>query len=92
MMKHEFEERVNATVTEEQYRVIEYVYNWHPSIDNGCGKEQIATIYKIGGMRLIRDMYNTAVEAEKFDLELREIRQELEAKQESYERFLRGDL
>ena len=32
MQKQEFEERIERTVTDEQYKVIEEVYMWHPSI------------------------------------------------------------
>ena len=34
MQKQEFEERIERTVTDEQYKVIEEVYMWHPSIRN----------------------------------------------------------
>lgn len=32
MQKQEFEERIERTVTDEQYKVIEEVYMWHPSM------------------------------------------------------------
>ena len=38
MQKQEFEERIERTVTDEQYKVIEEVYMWHPSILNTSGK------------------------------------------------------
>ena len=38
MQKQEFEERIERTVTDEQYKVIEEVYMWHPSIRNTSGK------------------------------------------------------
>ena len=31
MQKQEFEERIERTVTDEQYKVIEEVYMWHPA-------------------------------------------------------------
>lgn len=40
MQKQEFEERIERTVTDEQYKVIEEVYMWHPSIRNTSGKGQ----------------------------------------------------
>lgn len=39
MQKQEFEERIERTVTDEQYKVIEEVYMWHPSIRNTSGKD-----------------------------------------------------
>lgn len=41
MQKQEFEERIERTVTDEQYKVIEEVYMWHPSIRNTSGKPYI---------------------------------------------------
>lgn len=42
MQKQEFEERIERTVTDEQYKVIEEVYMWHPSILNTSGKDEVA--------------------------------------------------
>lgn len=33
MQKQEFEERIERTVTDEQYKVIEAVYMWHSILD-----------------------------------------------------------
>lgn len=41
MQKQEFEERIERTVTDEQYKVIEEVYMWHPSIRNTSGKPEL---------------------------------------------------
>lgn len=41
MQKQEFEERIERTVTDEQYKVIEEVYMWHPSIRNTSGKDEV---------------------------------------------------
>lgn len=67
MMKHEFEERLGKPVTEKEYKDIEFVYTFHPSISNTEGKKQITELYKIGGMRLIKDMIPTARKAQLFD-------------------------
>ena len=64
MMKHEFEERLGKPVTESEYKDIEFVYTFHPSVSNTGGKTQIAELYKIGGIRLIRDMIPTAKKAQ----------------------------
>jgi hypothetical protein len=61
MMKNEFEALVGKEVSEDDYRNIEYVYAFHPSISEVEGKKQIAAIYQLpGGMRIIRDMLLTA--------------------------------
>ena len=56
MMKHEFEQRIDAEVTPEEYKVVEHVYIWHPAIPNVGGKDMLAQIWKLGGMDLIEDM------------------------------------
>ena len=56
MMKQEFEQRIDAEVTPEEYKVVEHVYMWHPAIPNVGGKDMLAQIWKLGGMDLIEDM------------------------------------
>lgn len=48
--------------TEKEYKVIERVYVWHPSISQKGheGQEQITRLYSEFGMRIIYDMENTA--------------------------------
>jgi hypothetical protein len=60
MMKHEFEERIGAELTPEQYEIVERVYTWHPAIPNVGGKDKLAELYRLGGMDLIEDMDNRA--------------------------------
>ena len=38
MTKQEFENMACATVTAEEYKIIEKVYTWHPAIRNTDGK------------------------------------------------------
>ena len=63
-MKHEFEKCLGNQVTESEYKDIEFVYTFHPSVSNTGGKTQIAELYKIGGICLIRDMIPTAKKAQ----------------------------
>ena len=56
MQKQEFEERIERTVTDEQYKVIEEVYMWHPSIRNTSGKDEVAELYKSFGMTIFHDI------------------------------------
>lgn len=78
MMKHEFEARIKATVTAEDYEVIEKVYAFHPIIDSVDGKDQIAKLYKLGGMALIIDMVPRAEAAEQLENEIYHCRREVE--------------
>lgn len=78
MMKHEFEDRIKATVSVEDYEVIEKVYTFHPIIDETDGKDHIAKLYKLGGMALINDMVPRAQEAQKLEDEIFHYRREIE--------------
>ena len=64
MMKVEFEQHINARISQEDYAIVEHVYMWHPAIPNVGGKDKIANLYLIGGMDVIRDMNRRAVEIE----------------------------
>lgn len=61
MQKQEFESKAGNNISEDDYKLIELVYTWHPSISEIDGKAQILTLYKTCGMPLIRDMVETAV-------------------------------
>lgn len=66
MMYQEFVNRLpdDARIpTDKEYKTIERVYTWHPSISqNGHeGQEQIARLYSEFGMRIIYDMEDTAL-------------------------------
>ena len=67
MMKHEFEEKLGSQVTEKEFKDIEFVYTFHPSVSNTGGKTQIVELYKLGGIRLIRDMIPTAKKAQELE-------------------------
>ena len=65
MQKQEFEERIERTVTDEQYKVIEEVYMWHPSIRNTSGKDEVAELYKSFGMTIFHVTLGEAAELER---------------------------
>lgn len=70
MMKSEFEKLAGKQVSDEEYSTIEYVYTWHPAIDEMKGKSQIADLYTYYGMTVIEDMVERAGKMEKLDREL----------------------
>lgn len=80
MTKEEFIDRVKAingqdvTVSDKDYKIIEYVYNFYPTISETNGKFQIATIYVYGGMVVILDMYPRAKKAHELENEIQEKR------------------
>ena len=82
MQKQEFEERIERTVTDEQYKVIEEVYMWHPSIWNTSGKDEVAELYKSFGMTIFHDMLPRAKKAHELDELLRNAQREVQRIQE----------
>ena len=78
MMRAEFEKLYGKEISSKEYEVIEFVYTWHPSIDNIKGKLQIADLYRNFGFQLIQDMVETAKKAEKTNSEINKIDSKLE--------------
>lgn len=91
MMKEEFEQRIGQAVSDSDYKVIEAVYTYLPVIDNVLGKDQIATIYKSGGMRIMRDMLPTAEQAKQLESEIAQLRGTIEEKERIYNALKNGD-
>lgn len=91
MMKDEFEKRIGKTVSADEYRKIEYVYTFHPLLEDVGGKDQIASLYLIGGMRLINDMMPTAEKAEVLSNQIQEIRATLDKLTNKYNALKQGE-
>ena len=91
MTRQEFENLACSTVTNEEYKIIEKVYTWHPAIRNTDGKNQIATIFLAGGMAVIQDMVETAEMAMGIDNERRELEAKMSALKERAGRLSSGD-
>ena len=70
MTHEEFEAKLGSKVSDADYAIIERVYTFHPVISNTKGKQQIVDLYKIGGMRVIKDMIPTADAAEAIDQQI----------------------
>ena len=64
MNKAEFTNRVSGlkyeAISEKDWSTINTVYAYHPMISDVNGKEEIATLYKQGGMGILNDMFPTA--------------------------------
>ena len=78
MMKAEFEAMAGKSVTDEEYKVIEAVYTWHPTINDTTGKDQMKTLYTQFGFGVIRGMLPVAEKMEKLDGERRELLAQLD--------------
>lgn len=68
MLQQEFEERIGQAITWEDYQIIDTVYSWYPE---DMSKDQMAELWKIGGMRLIKDLYPTAARMMDLDTRIR---------------------
>lgn len=75
----------------DEMKLIDYVYMYHPSISNIDGKAQIAYLYVCFGMRLIRDMRNTANAMENYEIRERKLKAELSKLKDSREAFINGE-
>lgn len=92
MMKNEFEKLIGKEVSSSEYETIEMVYTFHPSISNTKGKQQIADLYKIGGMPLMKNMLETAEIMKGLEDEEREIKAALQKIADRKEMAATGDL
>ena len=63
--------------TDKEFEKIQFVYNYHPSINPVNGKDQIAMLYSTFGMRIIMDMLDTAQQAELIESERRQLKNRL---------------
>lgn len=57
MLQSEFDRLTSRPYTEEEFSDIHYVYCYHPSVES---KKDIADLWTIGGICLIKDMLPTA--------------------------------
>jgi hypothetical protein len=73
MQKAEFEQLIGNHLSEDEYSIIEIVYNYHPSISEVHGKKQISDIYSNLGMSVILDMYPRAEKICELELSIRRL-------------------
>lgn len=78
MEKREFVERIGKNISDADYGIIETVYQWHPSIRNVSGKEEVAELYKSFGMTVFFDMLPRAEKACELEKELCHAQSEVE--------------
>ena len=78
MLKREFEELANRSVSEEEYKVIETVYQWHPSVKGTSGKDEVAELYKSFGMAVFYDLLPRAEKNRGLERQLIQVRAEEE--------------
>lgn len=82
--------KAQRTISEKDWKYIETVYTFHPSIDNVDGKRQIALLYVAGGMQVIRDMVCTAHQAKELEDDIANAKRRYEEAKQRYEDFKGG--
>lgn len=78
MTKREFETLIGKTVSDNDYRIIENVYTFHPAIPNVNGKKVVADLYKKCGIGVFMAMTEAAEEERKRDVLKREAKFRIE--------------
>lgn len=76
MLRSEFDtlSKSSKRPDDEEYKLIEFVYNWHPC---NFSKENVAAFYDAYGMTLFYDMEERSRAAMERDLKIRNIEQEI---------------
>ena len=97
IIKNELKTDKHKYPTEEEYKLIEYVYNFHPSISETEGKKQVAYLYENFGIAIFRDMepranYMRSKEGElaKLRTQMNKVRREMQEAREGTEDNLGG--
>lgn len=91
MQKREFEEMIEQPVSDAEYRVIETVYQWHPSVKEVSGKEEVAELYKSFGMAIFHDMLPRAEKNRELERQFLHARAEMERIRVEMEELSRGN-
>lgn len=81
MMKSEFDNLLGRTSAESDYKIIEFVYTYHPL---NFSKEAVANLYKEFGLLIFKDMYDRAEEAQELEEEMQELRTKYQEVEEHY--------
>ena len=76
MLRSEFNtlSKSSKRPTDDEYKLIEFVYNWHPC---NFSKENVAAFYDAYGMTLFYDMEERSRAAMERDLKIRDIEQQI---------------
>ena len=84
MMREEFDRKleeirgISSHISEEDYKLIEYIYTFHPCISETDGKRQVAGLYHEFGIRIFKDMLETANKNKELEVEIGRARHKLQ--------------
>lgn len=93
MQKSEFLEMIGKGkhISDAEYKVIETVYQWHPSIGNTSGKEDVAALYNGFGMAILYDMLPRAEKNRELTNQLSHAKTEVERIKEAMKELAYGN-
>lgn len=91
MEKKEFEERIERSVPDADYKIIEMVYQFHPSIRETSGQEEVAELYKSFGMAIFYDMLPRAEKNSELEKQLLHAKAEVERIRDEMEELSLGN-
>lgn len=86
MLQSEFDRLTSRPYTEEEFSEIHYVYCYHPSVES---KKDIADLWTIGGICLIKDMLLTARRVEEAEQKMNAARTAYERARDAYDELMR---
>ena len=77
-MQEEFASRVSKKVSDDDFKLIDFVYMWHPLISEVEGKDQVAYLFNQFGIGIFREMEPKANEAMRIEVEISKLKKEIE--------------
>ena len=91
MLRSEFDalSKSNKRPDDEEYKLIEFVYNWHPC---NFSKENVAAFYDAYGMTLFYDMERRSRAAMERDLNIRNIEHHIKELMELKDKLVNNKL
>ncbi len=92
MIKEEFRDLVGLEVSDENYAVIEQVYQFHPAVSEVSGKEEVAELYKSFGMLVFYDMLPRAEKNRELERQLRQVQEDEERIKQEMEKLTHGSI
>ena len=90
MLKEEFEVRTDRAFSDEDYRIIEFVYMYHPAFNEVYAKDAIADLFTAYGMRIIYDMVPAAKKGKILEEKIQVCSQELSKLRTEYDELKSG--
>lgn len=89
MLREEFDHLCERKISDEDYKIVEFVYNYHPC---NFDKEAIAKLVEEFGMAIIYDMIPRSEAAMEHELLIRRLHQQKKAIEEALDNAINTDL